>query len=789
MSGLQWIHRYRRWLLLLVAPPLFAMLLLVGIAYVHGVRAQGLGWRDGLVVAHWQWRQRGCEAARGEQLRITGVYPVMIVMARVTLTGCPAGAEAGPAREPADTIAARLKAGVPLPWTPAFHLTVEQLSVADWPPLAMTVRQEAQRWQARARHQDSEATVTYDPASGHWTAQGELQAEEILPDLRGRLRFEGQGRWLADQFEASLRVLGRELGYRDASRRADATFEVSVVDRQWQLQATLAAPLALGAGWWLEAREAVRASGDLAGVDSVSLNLSADGPQGRVAMVLDGDRAGEARVRLAGEIAGYRLTGEWQGQIRAAGPTGEPARLNVAGSGLELAVTVPVRTLRAPAWATQARFSGRYGNSPFNGVVTARQAQGAWEGAVRGQLRLPFYDQGGQVDAALPWQRQDGQWLLGADGRVTVAQGSIGKMLVKPISITARQPLKLGETGLDGAMKIDAEGVVAARWMLPAVTGQATIKGRQSRVWLQIPQWRSDLNLTAVLEGAGATGTVKIASPLSAAMSRGLEVTLQRGQFSGEGSWQWHDRWRLQGAMQVKDLGLDWGGIIASGGRGAARLQMRDGALTLTSNEPITLAELDVGTPIRNIRMRLETDLTTWRATDVHAEVLGGHLRASALQWPSKREQLVEIRRIDLAEVVKLHRDPVVRLDGRVGGSLPLQLGQGFVAVQGGRLTNDGPLSLRVVPSAGATAVGETHQAARLALDTLSSLNIHQFQADLAMAPDGWLDGKVMIEGVNPERDNLPVVFNYTHRENMLDLLRSLRIGHAVSRPLVDRQQ
>jgi hypothetical protein len=56
------------------------------------------------------------------------------------------------------------------------------------------------------------------------------------------------------------------------------------------------------------------------------------------------------------------------------------------------------------------------------------------------------------------------------------------------------------------------------------------------------------------------------------------------------------------------------------------------------------------------------------------------------------------------------------------------------------------------------------------------------------MARDGWLDGRVTIEGVNPERDNLPVVFNYTHRENMLDLLRSLRIGDEVSRPVMNRQ-
>lgn len=789
MSGLQWIHRLSRWLVLLAALPFLAILLLMVAAYLLGVRVHGLEWRDGSVVTHWHWLQDDCEAMRGEQLRIVQWRPVTITMDRLALTDCNIFPETRPAPDLADTIATRLNAGVALPWTPAFHLTIEQLALPDWPPLMVTVGHEAGRWRAWVRHQSSETAVTYDHASGNWTVRGELQAEEIVPDLRGRLRFEGQGRWLAEQFEGSLRALGQELGYQDQPHRADATFEVGMIDRQWQLQASLTAPLALGAGWRLQAREALRASGSLAGVDTVNLNLSAEGPQGAMALVLDTDGAGEAQARLTGQVAGYRLTGDWRGRIRTAGPTGEPAVLKVAAPNLELTLSIPVQTPRTPTWAIEAPFSGRYGNSPFNGVVTARQVGVVWEGAIRGQFRLPFYGQGGQTDVALPWRRQDGLWFLGAGSRIAIAQGLIGKTLVKPVSITTNQSLKLENGGLVGTMKIDAEGAVAARWMLPAVTGQADITGRQGRSRWQIPQWRSEVNLTAALDGAGATGAVKIASPLSAAMSRGLGFTLQSGRLSGEGSWQWRDQWRLQGVMQVKDLILDWGGILASGGTGAAQLRMRDGALTLISAGPITLAELNVGTPFRNIRMQLETDLATWRATDVYAEVLGGQLRALALHWPSARAQPVEIHRIDLAEVVKLHSDPVVQLDGRVKGVLPLRLGQDFIILQDGRLTNDGPLSLRVLPSAGATAMGEANQAVQLALETLSILNIHDFQADLAMASDGWLDGKVAIRGVNPERGNLPVVFNYTHQENVLDLLRSLRIGHEVSRPLMDRRQ
>ena len=63
-------------------------------------------------------------------------------------------------------------------------------------------------------------------------------------------------------------------------------------------------------------------------------------------------------------------------------------------------------------------------------------------------------------------------------------------------------------------------------------------------------------------------------------------------------------------------------------------------------------------------------------------------------------------------------------------------------------------------------------------------LTIPDFQARMNMDKEGWLEAAVTIKGVNPQRNNLPVVFNYTHRENMLVLMRSLRIGDDITEKL-----
>lgn len=855
----------RYWLIMLALLPLAVLIVVVAAAYAQGIRVQGLGWQDGLELAQWQSLQNGCVTAHGERLRVTGWRPLTITMTSMSLPKCKPVAEV--LTSP--------------PWTPPFDLSIDALSIPGLPPLAVVIHQREQRWQAQAKYQRSQATAVYDRISGRWTAQGQIQAADITPKLLGALTFMGKGLWQANRLDGALQAEGQQLGYMGQPQRTDTTLEASLAAKQWQLNAVLGAPVALGGGWSLEARQALRASGNLDGVESLHLDLRTAGPQGTVRLALDTEGGGVAhgqgkltlagpelagtvplrwnqqglvllpaairlpeglrlswprpltlplalagestisaelqyqairvktvdsllswqqarwgwqgRLDLAGKAAGHDLAGFWRGRIDAAGLTGEPASLTVKGPDLLLALRLPVTGLHAPRWTARAAFNGHYGNYPLTGVLSASYARGHWEGAVEGSSRPPFYAQGGALKVAARWYGKEGRWFLGTGSRATIAEGLIGTTLIRPIAVAATTPLRLGPEGAFGSLRVKADGVVATRWVLPTVTGQLAVSGRQGRARLRVPAWQSELTLTAALAGrgkkTGAKGTVEITTPLSAAMSSSLGVTLQKGMLNGQGRWQWQDHWQLQGDMAVSGLALDWGGTLASGGNGAAHIELHQDGLTLTSNGLITLAELEVGTLVRNVRMTVQSDLAIWHFTDVYADVLGGNMRAPALQWPSPQYQPVTISRIDLAEVAALQNDPnpTVQLAGRVGGHLPLQLMKDSLALQGGLMSNEGPLSLKVLPSAGVSSMGQSNRAVRLALDTLSNLAIHDFQARLNMKPDGWLDAAVTIKGQNPQQNSLPVVLNYTHRENVLELLRSLRIGDEISRRLLNR--
>ena len=85
--------------------------------------------------------------------------------------------------------------------------------------------------------------------------------------------------------------------------------------------------------------------------------------------------------------------------------------------------------------------------------------------------------------------------------------------------------------------------------------------------------------------------------------------------------------------------------------------------------------------------------------------------------------------------------------------------------------------------------MSQSNLAVQLALDSLSNLLVNDFQARLGMSADGWLDAAVTIRGDNLKPNRQPVVLNYTHRENVLELLRSLRIGDEISQRVLDRQK
>ncbi|SCK30859.1 YdbH domain-containing protein [Vogesella sp. LIG4] len=504
----------------------------------------------------------------------------------------------------------------------------------------------------------------------------------------------------------------------------------------------------------------------------------------------NGDWQWQGALALAGRYAGYRLQGNWQGRVGPQGAHGTPLTLDVQAPQLQLHASLPVNGIDPRQPRLSAELSGHYQDWPLHGKLGAQQQGQRWLGSIAADSRLPFYSQGGELQLAANWQGQPGHWQLDAGSSLAIGQGLLNGVLLKPVKLQASSALLSDGQGASGKLQLDAGGAVASRWSLPAANGELTLAGSQASASLQLPAWRSKLQLHARRQGDGASGSVDIDTPLSPAMSRGLGVTLQQGQLNGQLQWAWGRQWQLNGNASVGSLALDWGGILASGGKGRLTLAASPAGISVQSDGPLQLAQLDVGTLVQNVSLQLRSDLQDWQLSDVHASVLGGSVAAEQLRWPSTGFQPVSVHHIDLAAIAALQNDPqpTVQLTGLVGGTLPVQLLSAGVALQGGLLRNEGELTLRVPATAGVTAMAQSNRAVQLALDMLSELDVNDFQARLDMTPVGVLDALVTLKGVNPKQNRQPVVLNYSHSENVLELLRSLRIGDEISRRVLNRK-
>ena len=626
--------------------------------------------------------------------------------------------------------------------------------------------------------------------------------EQWLLAIPEPLSLQGQGVALS-QARGQFQLQGPQGQIHVAARSDDSSVEQGAgqvtltgpqldgqLDFQWQDRrltlspATLALPEQLSAQW----KEPLQVPMALDGVTDLPLLVGYDDLRLKASpsrLQWQGKHwQWQGALGLQGRWQGFRLDGHWQGQAASDGLQGKPITLNARNGEDRLAFRLPLESLHRAPYGGKATVKGQYAGYPLDGSVSFRQAASGWQGTLSAASSIPDYDRGGDVSLQVPWHLEDSAVVLANGSQLSVSEGLVGQVLLRPLTVTASGPVTVSSAGAHGQVQLRSGGLLAARWRLPVVTGSARLVGKKATARLTIADWQSELTAQASLAGDVPQGSFQIDSKLIPAMGQGLAMTPQKGTLTGKGSWQWRDTLSAQGTIRLADTALDWGSVTARGIQGTLQGHYRDGAVSLKSEGPVTANTLDIGTPITDLSLQMESDLSQWQFTDISADLLGGSLRAPALDWPSPRPQPVVITRIDLEQVAALQNPPAVFLGGRVGGYVPLQLGTNFMVVEGARLANEETLSLRIPPSSSVQSMAGSNQAVKLALESLSVLTIPDFQARMNMDRDGWLEAAVTIKGRNPQRNNLPVVFNYTHRENMLVLMRSLRIGDDITEKL-----
>ncbi|WP_412522737.1 YdbH domain-containing protein [Shewanella chilikensis] len=170
---------------------------------------------------------------------------------------------------------------------------------------------------------------------------------------------------------------------------------------------------------------------------------------------------------------------------------------------------------------------------------------------------------------------------------------------------------------------------------------------------------------------------------------------------------------------------------------------------------------------------------------DADIQVRGqGELLKGQMLLPSFRLRLnapsnayLVLQGLSLEELLAIQPQEGIYADGIFDGVLPVFITDGQVSVKGGRLAARAPGGLIKIgnnPAVAQMRAGQPYL--DFAFSTLEHLQYSTLASTYDMAPDGeaWL--KVEVKG-KAEGIERPIHLNYSHEENMLQLLRSLTIG------------
>ncbi|TDF34602.1 hypothetical protein EYS14_22860 [Alteromonadaceae bacterium M269] len=204
--------------------------------------------------------------------------------------------------------------------------------------------------------------------------------------------------------------------------------------------------------------------------------------------------------------------------------------------------------------------------------------------------------------------------------------------------------------------------------------------------------------------------------------------------------------------------------------------------------------QVDPGVPINNLKAQLsgyisseEIDL---RLTDIHGDLLDGTLAMDSISLKPEAtgSSSLTLDNIALSALAQLQSQPGIKLEGLISGRFPISYDSSGVHIVQGEFYNTTPGVIKVKDNPEVQNLKQSSEQAAQALDLLENLNFDKLTSQVDFAPTGDLTLAVSIEGRNPDADQA-INFNYTHEENLYQLLQSLRLGDKLTEKIQQQYQ
>lgn len=297
----------------------------------------------------------------------------------------------------------------------------------------------------------------------------------------------------------------------------------------------------------------------------------------------------------------------------------------------------------------------------------------------------------------------------------------------------------------------------------------------------------------------------KIAKSLIKHLSPQKEITLKQGVVVAKGSldWKFQDE-KLIYSAQLASNASDWDFNIdktkLKGVGLTTAVFMNNEMYQLTNPIEISVAEIDLGVPIRDIRAHISGSGQI--GGDGHCELnlnkaqgslFGGYFRlARAFKYDCaaykakvfRQTAYVEINRLNLENLVKLENENIVA-KGEISGLVPVTLTNEKVFVSGGQVGAINPGYIKLLEGESWKSIASGNEQFLFAINALEDFHYNSLVSKVDYLENDQLTLGITLQGSNPKvRNGKEIIYNLNIETNILSLLKSIELADEITEKL-----
>lgn len=253
-----------------------------------------------------------------------------------------------------------------------------------------------------------------------------------------------------------------------------------------------------------------------------------------------------------------------------------------------------------------------------------------------------------------------------------------------------------------------------------------------------------------------------------------------------------HDHVKIKSQLKAKSIAGQYENILFDGVNVSSDLDYlidREQFAILHDKQQLSIDNLFVGIPIQALELNARMNASEVVIDHFKMRLLGGRIDFDDLALNAPSQTVLNIAGLELSEIIKHSAYPDIDSKGVIDGMLPLALTDKGIMIDNGLVFARPPGGYIKVPANTVVkAMGNGNPAFTLTMQILTNFQFDTLQGVIGYTDDGESEFDLKLKGINPEVTGVqPINFNYTHQENILKLLKSLRFNEQLIRQIKER--